>query len=637
MDTGLLTYSNTKNINVIPKEAFENLLAETFQTISENISKSLGPLGSSATILDGMISEATKDGFSILKNYRFTNRYKRMVYNLIQAPCTRLNNTVGDGTTTAIVLTNYLFQSYKNKKNIIETLYRLPKHFLNVWDSIISQIIDKISGYAKPITTDDIYHLAYVSSNGNKEVSETIAKVYAECSSPIIKEKDSPTNKTYVEPINGYEFPVNLIDDAFVRNEDLSVEEDNFMTLIFDHKIETDVCRNLIFPLNEVLRAMGKKLLVIAPYYDAYLTGTWLKTYLNTEFQRYRTFNLIFGQFEFGKLAKDQLSDFAVILKSFVIDQNKAKTVMSTFTTMNNPDLFVQTVMDDKSHELYGLFGTVKKAILTCVNGSTFEPDDIDSYEPYQNLLRSVKKELKDTAQTTEIERQSYSMKIFDIESRINSLEMKNYIYYIGADSALQKKILWDQVEDVIKCIRSAVKNGSLPGCQLSIIKATTEIISNIFKANDNDIDKLSQDDRLSLIILEMIQDAVASVYSTVLMGAKGDGILKLIPDWFKYHADIKPDMTEEQIKQAEDAAKKQLQQLELDKRLGIIKDSINKNCVFNLETCEFDDHIITSAETDKLVLLASSELVKILISGTQCIYIDAEVNQSEVKLASEY
>jgi hypothetical protein len=378
-------------------------------------------------------------------------------------------------------------------------------------------------------------------------------------------------------------------------------------------------------------------LLVIAPYYDAYLTGTWLKTYLNTEFQRYRTFNLIFGQFEFGKLAKDQLSDFAVILKSFVIDQNKAKTVMSTFTTMNNPDLFVQTVMDDQSHELYGLFGTVKKAILTCVNGSAFEPDDIDSYEPYQNLLRSVKKELKDTAQTTEIERQSYSMKIFDIESRINSLEMKNYIYYIGADSALQKKILWDQVEDVIKCIRSAVKNGSLPGCQLSIIKATTEIMSDILKSKGDDVSKLTEDDQLSLLILEMIQDAVASVYSTVLMGANGDGILKLIPNWFKYRADIKPDMTEEQIKQAENVVKKQLQQLELDKRLGIIKDSINKNCVFNLETYEFDEHIITSAETDKLVLLASSELVKILISGTQCIYIDAEVNQSEVKLASEY
>ena len=51
-NTAVLAYSNEKHINVIPKEAFVNLLSETFNTISENISCSLGPLGSSATTLN---------------------------------------------------------------------------------------------------------------------------------------------------------------------------------------------------------------------------------------------------------------------------------------------------------------------------------------------------------------------------------------------------------------------------------------------------------------------------------------------------------------------------------------------------------------------------------------------------------
>ena len=62
-----------------------------------------------------------------------------------------------------------------------------------------------------------------------------------------------------------------------------------------------------------------------------------------------------------------------------------------------------------------------------------------------------VKTQLNETIKTIEAERQSYAMKIYDIESRLNRLEMKNYIYYIGANSALQKNILWDQVDDVIK------------------------------------------------------------------------------------------------------------------------------------------------------------------------------------------
>ena len=79
---GFLTYSNENDINIIPQEEFESLVHEVFNVIASNLTKSLGPLGSSATILDGASTEATKDGYSILMKYRFTNRYKNMIYNL---------------------------------------------------------------------------------------------------------------------------------------------------------------------------------------------------------------------------------------------------------------------------------------------------------------------------------------------------------------------------------------------------------------------------------------------------------------------------------------------------------------------------------------------------------------------------
>lgn len=104
-----MKYSNEHQVNIIPKDGYEELVHDVFNIIASNMAKSLGPLGSSSMIIDGMSTEATKDGFAILKNIRFHNRYKRLVYNLIKAPCTRLNNSVGDGTTTAIVFANNLF------------------------------------------------------------------------------------------------------------------------------------------------------------------------------------------------------------------------------------------------------------------------------------------------------------------------------------------------------------------------------------------------------------------------------------------------------------------------------------------------------------------------------------------------
>ena len=60
-----------------------------------------------------------------------------------------------------------------------------------------------------------------------------------------------------------------------------------------------------------------------------------------------------------------------------------------------------------------------------------------------------------------------------------------------------------------------------------------------------------------------------------------------------------------------------------------IITKSIEQNQVFDLEHLCYDPTIITSAETDVMVLRAASDLVKILISGNQCIFLDVDVNET--------
>ena len=133
-----------------------------------------------------------------------------------------MNNTVGDGTTTAIVLTNEIFQAYKKYEDTIYQLYRLPRQLTNALDDIIDEIVVNVKESAKPVDPSDydsIYHLAYVSSNGNDEISSNIAKAYSEVVTPSIKIKDSPSNKSYIELVKGFEFPANLIHEIFVRNQ----------------------------------------------------------------------------------------------------------------------------------------------------------------------------------------------------------------------------------------------------------------------------------------------------------------------------------------------------------------------------------------------------------------------------------
>lgn len=624
---GFLDYSNQNHCNIIPQEEFQDLVGQVFGVISDNLSKSLGPLGSSATILDGMMTEATKDGHAILMKYRFHNRYKRMIYNLIKAPCIRMNNTVGDGTTTAIVLTDALFKQYNGgpnnpgHKNTFNTLYRLPRQFTKAWDEVIDDLQKRILAAATPIEATDydaIYNIAYVTSNGNAEISKAIAETYQSAKSPSIKQKDSPTNKSYIAPINGFDFPANLISDAFVRNQDLSATEKDICVMIFDHKIETDMLQKVIIPINEVLRAKGNKLLVLAPFYDTYMCETIVDQYTTMEFRTKGGINLIMAQYQMGKLDPHQLVDLATVLRAKVITQELYEGFINEIN-LGNADAVVEDILENTSYPFYRMIGTAAEAHLSCNTGSIFRVENIEEDEKYQDALNRARKDLEDIIATTDHEKHSYAAKIYEANARVLQLEMRNFIYYIGADSELQKQIIWDSVEDVIKCVRSAIKFGVVPGCQITIARACLDAMDEIIPRGIEDLDKfkdnIDNEHRLKYGILNMIFDAVRTVYAKVLHGANGQGMIKLVDRW-QYTTD-----TPEALNALENAA--------IEKGLSIINESISQNKTFDLETLEYNENIITSAETDSMVLSVASELIKILISGNQCIFLDSDVNES--------
>lgn len=625
-----LKYSNENQCNIIPQSDFEKLTKEVFNVVSTNISRSLGPLGSWATILDGNQTEATKDGFAILKSYRFHNRYKRLIFNMIRAVCTKMNNQVGDGTTTVIAFTDALFKQYEKNKSQLSALYRLPRQFTSIWDETIKEINERVTAKARQISYDDydtIANLAYVSSNGNKKISDDVAKAYQEGHRPTITQKDSPTNECYIEAIDGLSFPVNLISEVYARNDDLSATEENVCVMIFAFKIETDFFKDVIAPINNVLRAMRKKLLIIAPNYDNTMLDTVAVQQVSYERSKFGEINLILAQYRTGKLKPHQLDDLAVVLGCKKLTQELATVLTEAMGGAESPDEVVEHIFEDPECELTRFIGQATKAILTCNGGSIFKVDGIQNDLLYRDTLAAARAELADIMSKTSNERLSYSSKIYEAQMRVNQLEMRNFIYYVGADSVLQKKIIWDSIDDVIKGLRSATEYGVVPGCQLSIASVCDNMLTEIesdYPINDEGLHDMSSAPNsvcIKFIILQMIYNAVISVYSKVLNGPNNDGILKTIPRWQYTTKEGMNDLIKETS----------------DKTNEIIATSIEKQQVFDIESLDYSDNIITSVQTDTLVLTAASELVKVLISGNQCIFLDTDINESHQESAESY
>lgn len=611
-----LKYSNENQVNIIPQESFQELTRDVFNVIADNLCKSLGPLGSSATILDGSLTEATKDGYSILMKYRFHNRYKNMIYNLIKAPCTKMNNTVGDGTTTSIALTNAMFQllTEPETQSKMDSLFRLPRDFVNTFDTVVSNLQDRVNSYAREIDPKDydtIYDIAYVVSNGNTEVSGLIADLYENNYSPYIKQKDSPTNHSYISASEGFEYPATLIDIIFTSNEDNSTVVKNPAIMIFDHKIETDTFK-LIVEINSVMRAMGKKLIVIAPQYDTYMLDTIANRAISNEKSRYGNINLILAQYHTGKLAQYQTEDLCAVLKCKSISVEMDNNIRERYSISPNVDVLVEKITEDEEDDFFGIIGEASEVMISLSGDAVFKASEgIEDDPHYKRTLMNAKRELDDIISKTDEEKLSYSAKIYEANSRVLRLEMKTFIYYIGADSALQKQILWDSVEDVIKCLRSAIKYGIVPGCQLALIRCCKDFWVKLMESNQHERYKEQQ-----LFITEIIYKALKEVYKMVLTGPSGDGIARLTESDTS-EIDIYPEDAEKTLYE-------------------IISKSIVSQEVFDLGELCFNPNIVTSVETDIMVLSVASELVKILISGNQCIFVDAELNGVHQTQASD-
>ena len=389
--------------------------------------------------------------------------------------------------------------------------------------------------------------------------------------------------------------------------------------MIIDHKIETDFFQNVLTRINKVMKAKDTKLLILAPSYDNYMCSTVLEQYIRAEFASspIHEVNLVCASYSMGKLAKHQLEDLAIILGAKVINQDLAATLTESIVN-GNVDAVIDKILGDPKYKLYQLIGFAKSALLSCDSGAIFQPNDLEKNNRYQEAIRSAERELKNVIAQTDFEKKSYASKIYEANARVLQLKMRNYIYYIGADSDLQKQIIWDAVEDVIKCVRSAIKTGIVPGCQITIASCCSDAIRDISEKYSQNgktptFDDFSANDKLRYSIITMIGDSVEDVYRQILHGPEGMGIIKTLDRW-EHTAN-----TEEAVKAIQSEA--------LRKTNEIIRESYDKKQVFDLETLEFNPGIVTSAETDMMVLAAASELVKILISGNQCIYRDAELN----------
>ena len=167
-------YSIDNEVNIIPEEDFKSLIRDTFKVITQHVGGTAGPYGSQVMLSssDGQ-STTTKDGFNSFSALSFMNPYKKMVYLAIKKICERVNNSVGDSTTSCILLGESLF----NHLDDVITTPDEKRRLLETISEIESELMNDIEG--KPLSDETLFNLVNMTANYDKKLTEKIIEAFA--------------------------------------------------------------------------------------------------------------------------------------------------------------------------------------------------------------------------------------------------------------------------------------------------------------------------------------------------------------------------------------------------------------------------------------------------------------------------
>ena len=326
----------------------------------------------------------------------------------------------GDGTTTSIVLAEKLAvlgDELSAGLNVTE--------FLRLLNTEAERIIDMLDDDSVKMTSDMLYHVARISSNNDVKIGDIIGKTYEEVgANGIVTVESSQTHETYYEVTNGLKLDQGYSSPMFINDHkrDECILED-VKVLVCDAEIGN------ILDIENVLKPIinnREKLLIIAPC-SPNVVHTLAANVMKNGLKLCNVFPPSFGY------------------RQHELMQDIALSVGATY--------FSARTGDDLSLIEYSDLGTAKKVIAS--KGETILVKDNSMDDKIKDRINQLWDQHKLLDNDSE--------KDF-VLSRIASLSGGIGVIYVGGNTDMEQKELFDRVDDAVCAVRAALSDGILPG-----------------------------------------------------------------------------------------------------------------------------------------------------------------------------
>lgn len=586
--------------NVISEEEYKERLKLLFDDVSKTLSKTLGPFGATSVLDKVGDVVLSKDGWQVLKKIAYMDEIQNTLLGLLIKIAHQVVMKVGDGSTTSIVGANQLL---KEIDKIAGATNLRPKELLDTLERIVNDICDTIQQNAVEIDKDgdleEIYNLALVSTNGDKEIAEMIRTIYEETGNPAIEFNKSKSSETTYEILKGYKLQfMTYLDRIFINNDNGSCNIKRPKILMINHKLEQDYFEKIIQPTIKEACNNGHRLVVVAPYYDSFLLQKFSRD-LAIEFKATKTSNVVYTRASvMDEHRIDLFNDFAALCGCTIINENTAYEILKGDLEYR-PNEYLGEVEEidigEQSTFAKG-FNHKNEALLDILQK--------DALSKYQDLHLAS----QNSSTITEA--------LVQAKQRMSKLKCNMGIINVGGTTELAKIANYDLVDDAVKACESAYLFGITPGQTIGIQTAIHDLRNS---------GEYYQED---LLFLDAISNAFKGVTKILLENKFKQDIPNYIIDTLVYGSIMQQsviDLEKTELKfDSIDITPKKDNGF-IDKMMSIIsksKPKMIKEPIVKVEAASYNESIINSCKTDIEVLRATSSIIGLLLSSNQYISI---------------
>lgn len=449
------------------------------QKLAVAVKSTLGPAGQ--TVLIESINSiagnfATKDGVSVADEFFLSDPVENIGAQLAKQASKKTEKTADDGTTTSIVL----MEALMIRGNEMIKAGRSKNIVLNELRKFTEMASEKLLSMSSEVTSDIILSTAITSVNNDVATGKMIADLYNEMGNDAIVEvMDSKSDETYSEKIEGLRLARGYSSELFVNKEkSMTREMSDVRILITDTEINKadDILRILEeFVINPQAPAAKLQSLLIIADCSSQFEGTML-----TNYERKIIDICIVPAPANGYRKKELLNDLAIATGSVYFSELKG----------DNLDLMN---LEDLGHADNVL---VKKNYTTISISKDKKPVVNEKIEALKGLV-----ELEES-------KEGSGSKKFLLE-RIANLQGRIGVIYAGGKTRTEKKELYDRIVDGIGGVRSAIKEGVLPGGGVALASLATDVSwAGKIKTKEQQIAMKILTDAIAVPLMQILDNA---------------------------------------------------------------------------------------------------------------------------------